>query len=132
MVDNWNKVVKPQDKVYHLGDFCFNERVLTKFAPRLKGRKFLVMGNHDTCPTNVYLKYFEQLHAALPFNKLGIICTHIPVHSSQLEYRFKRNFHGHLHTEVVKNPYTGAKDHRYVNVSVEQINFQPVSLENLI
>ena len=23
MVERWNSVVKPYDKVYHLGDFCF-------------------------------------------------------------------------------------------------------------
>ena len=43
---NWNKVVRSNHTVYHLGDFCFHndpEDVL-KF---LYGAKHLFIGNHD-------------------------------------------------------------------------------------
>lgn len=47
----WNSVVGDDDIVYHLGDFAFNlsrdaDRIRGVFM-RLKGRKFLVVGNHD-------------------------------------------------------------------------------------
>ncbi|TGQ83701.1 hypothetical protein EN850_02865 [Mesorhizobium sp. M8A.F.Ca.ET.207.01.1.1] len=50
LIRNWNAVVRPDDLVYHLGDFSFGlhdgDRVRSIFA-RLMGRKRLVLGNHD-------------------------------------------------------------------------------------
>lgn len=48
LVDNWNSVVKPEDTVYHLGDFNlgkFDESI--EYAGLLNGHKILVTGNHD-------------------------------------------------------------------------------------
>lgn len=50
LVANWNAVVRPDDLVYHLGDFSFGlhdkARVRSIFE-RLQGRKVLILGNHD-------------------------------------------------------------------------------------
>lgn len=49
LIANWNAVVRPQDRIYHLGDFSFYRdigRTLTVLA-RLNGKKYLVFGNHD-------------------------------------------------------------------------------------
>lgn len=45
---NWNSVVKNSDTVYILGDVVWrlDENVISMFA-RLKGKKVLVLGNHD-------------------------------------------------------------------------------------
>lgn len=49
LIENWNSVVQPQDTVFHLGDFIFKapeSRIRSVFSA-LKGRKNLVIGNHD-------------------------------------------------------------------------------------
>lgn len=49
MIQEWNKLVKPEDEVYHNGDFAF--LTYDKFRLlhwRLNGRIFLQLGNHDT------------------------------------------------------------------------------------
>lgn len=46
IIDNWNSVVKPEDRVYHLGDVAIPRRGL-KFLYALNGRKALIGGNHD-------------------------------------------------------------------------------------
>lgn len=50
LIRNWNSVVKPDDLVFHLGDFAFElgdvERIRGIFF-RLNGRKRLIVGNHD-------------------------------------------------------------------------------------
>jgi len=49
LIANWNAAVRPEDTVWHLGDFCYRcpeERAQAIFR-RLNGRKFLVRGNHD-------------------------------------------------------------------------------------
>ena len=46
MVEAWNNTVRPQDKVYHVGDVVMNRRCL-KIMERLNGDKVLIKGNHD-------------------------------------------------------------------------------------
>lgn len=48
LVENWNAMVKPGDRVYHLGDFCWGdiERVRA-IRKRLNGQIYLIKGNHD-------------------------------------------------------------------------------------
>lgn len=50
MIARWNAVVKPEDTIYHLGDFAFfkgGPDVLKDITRRLNGYKIMVMGNHD-------------------------------------------------------------------------------------
>jgi len=121
LVRRWNSVVRAGDTVWHLGDFAFGSKNIA-VAGRLNGRKKLVLGNHDLYPSAEYLKYFEKLYGSAPLGE-DTMLTHIPIHESQLE-RFKRNIHGHLHTNKVDDP-------RYVCVSCEQINLTPIALEEL-
>lgn len=46
MVRNWNTVVRPHDKVYHLGDVVIRRECL-RILDRLNGKKRLIRGNHD-------------------------------------------------------------------------------------
>lgn len=121
LIKRWNSVVRPQDLVWHLGDFCFGSKNIS-IAGRLNGRKKLVMGNHDTYPTAEYLKYFEKVYGAAGIAD-DLLLTHIPVHVSQ-STRWKRNIHGHMHTVAIWDPF-------YFNVSAEQINLTPISIEEL-
>jgi calcineurin-like phosphoesterase family protein len=122
LVRRWNSVVRPKDIVWHLGDFCFGRKSL-EVAGFLNGDKRLVMGNHDRYPTVEYLRYFSKVLGAVEVK--GMILTHIPVHVSQLDCgRYTHNIHGHLHTYVLA-------DERYINVSAEQVNLTPISLDEL-
>jgi calcineurin-like phosphoesterase family protein len=46
LIENFNSLVKPEDEVYHLGDFSFS-RDPYRVASRLNGRIHLILGNHD-------------------------------------------------------------------------------------
>jgi calcineurin-like phosphoesterase family protein len=69
----------------------------------------------------------------------GAFLTHCPVHPQELEYRTSINIHGHLHEyNVTKNIIRGTRDtnlgvpdKRYINVSCEQVNYQPKTLKEL-
>jgi calcineurin-like phosphoesterase family protein len=48
LIQNWNSVVKPEDSIYHLGDFAFGSLNKTiEILSQLNGKKYLVKGNHD-------------------------------------------------------------------------------------
>jgi calcineurin-like phosphoesterase family protein len=47
LVENWNSVVTDEDVVIHLGDVFWNHGRAHAIAPRLRGVKHLIRGNHD-------------------------------------------------------------------------------------
>ena len=52
LTDRWNTLVRPDDTVWHLGDFAFRNAVSAeRYLARLAGRKHLIWGNHDDAAT---------------------------------------------------------------------------------
>lgn len=135
IVERWNSVIKPEDKVYHLGDVymgCSNgyaDNILSK----LNGHKRLVIGNHDNGKDKLLQHHFEKIDVWRMFPEFGLLLTHVPVHISALR-RGKTgneenpkslfNIHGHIHDN--KSP-----DGPYRCVCVEQINYTPIHIEEL-
>lgn len=135
LIANWNSVVGPKDKVYNLGDVVINRRAL-KTLERLNGEKVLIKGNHDLFRLEEYTPYFKDIRGSHPL--ADFILTHIPIHPESLS-RWKGNIHGHLHSNVVERMYMEygmcvcmEVDPRYLCVSVEQTNFTPIALEEVI
>ena len=92
MIDRWNRVVTPKDKVYHLGDVAFSKEGL-RLMSMLNGRKRLVRGNHDLFKTTLYLEHFQEIYGVRQIN--GIWLTHCPMHLHSVEKeRVKLNVHG--------------------------------------
>ena len=129
MVTMHNSVVRPNDKVYFLGDVTIarNAKGL-EILGRLNGEKVLIKGNHDLCSAQQYLQYFKDIRGSHQFD--GMILTHIPIHVESLA-RWGLNVHGHLHNNVVRMQLAQIPDRRYFNVSVERINYTPISLEQI-
>jgi len=83
-----------------MGDICIHRRNIPMIG-RLNGRKKLLRGNHDCFRLKDYAPYFDDIDAYRIYPEQGIIVSHIPVHTCQLERRFKFNVHGHLHSNIV-------------------------------
>ena len=134
MIKAWNERVRPNDKVYHLGDVVINRRALSTLA-RLNGDKVLIRGNHDIFRDDEYRQYFRELRAYHVMN--GMILSHIPIHPESLG-RFGVNIHGHLHSNRVMVPLATSGvldriDTRYHCVCVEQTpDFAPILFEDVI
>jgi len=133
LVKRWNEKVKPNDKVYHLGDVVINRKSLN-ILYRLNGDKVLIKGNHDIFKMEDYTNHFRDIRAYHVMN--GMILSHIPVHESAL-HRFGTNIHGHLHSNRVMIPSKGSHgkeviDTRYHCVCVEQTDFAPILFEDVM
>ena len=126
MIRLWNSVVRPEDRVYHLGDFSMNKKGLM-LAQHLNGRKILIKGNHDTQKLHNYIPFFDDIRAMHQLGKF--LLTHSPVHPDQ-KYRFDGNIHGHIHSKNVLLP-DGKIDPWYICVSVEHINYTPILFEEV-
>lgn len=131
MLDTWNSVVKPGDKVYHLGDvFIGDKDKFKKIWPKFNGSKNLIVGNHDDIRFLVSGGFFKSVYLERKFRDFKLHLSHIPLHQSQHETgmpgsgNFFVNCHGHIH----QNP---SPPGRYINVSVEAVKYTPVNIEDL-
>lgn len=126
IIRNWNSVVSKRDKVYILGDITMENRKFYHLLGRLNGLKIVVGGNHDKeSDAKELLKYVDKIVGVVKYKQYWL--THIPIHSSEL--RGKKNIHGHIHNRHIKR--FGFKDRRYINVSMDVIDYTPVKIDEL-
>ena len=126
ILDSWNSVVKPGDKVYHLGDvFLNNPDKFKKFWPKFNGKKTLIVGNHDDIKFLCSGGFFSNVHMWRKLPEYGVILSHVPLHVSTLFNKHTggtyTNIHGHIH----QNP---SPEGPYINVSVEAISYVPIEI----
>ena len=142
IIKNWNQVVKPGDKVIHLGDFSLGRykgasanKSITIWREKLNGEIILIRGNHDHNPCEWYMKNGFSFCAdsiGMDYRGKKLIFTHEP---TQLFEVGQMNIHGHLHGNSHRlegdlawyNP----GDPHYLDVSVECIDYKPLSLDSL-
>ena len=124
IIENVNKVVRPCDKLYILGDVAMNRRCLP-ILNRLIGKKILIRGNHDIFQLKDYIPYFKDIRAYKIMPKHGLIFSHIPIYAGALEGRFQLNVHGHTHANSID-------DKRYMNICPEVVGYKVISLEEIL
>lgn len=140
MVERWNAVVGREDVVFHLGDVAMWNATAYNIVRTLHGTKHLILGNHDTQSPMVYAQVgFSKILSS--YEGTGYVMTHVPVHADQLQ-RWGVNIHGHTHQELVGHmkPLGDADlhcrvfepDRRYRNVCVEQTDYTPVLLSEVL
>lgn len=120
IVRRWNETVCSSDVVHVLGDVGRGSHA--NLVAQLNGVKHLIAGNGDALSDLVRRGLFRSVKVLSQFP--GIIMTHVPVHP-QLLRGATRNIHGHLHGASVP-------DARYICVSMEQTDFRPVLLEDVL
>ena len=131
MVDAWNAIIHPDDKVYHLGDVAMRRQSI-KILESLNGNIILIRGNHDIFKLKDYAPYVKDIRGTTKVESL--ILSHYPLHPWSLPRWCTLNVHGHLHANVVKKKvwFRYKPDPKYRNVSVEQTNARPVHLDELL
>lgn len=122
LIERWNRVVAPEDTVWHLGDVGLGgKRQLAEVLRRLNGRKKLVLGNHDQYGPLFYAEHFARVYGVAKVHEYAL--SHAPLAIEQ-QYRFKANIHGHTHSHQMRNSW-------YVSVSCEQQDLTPRLLQDV-
>lgn len=140
MIRQWNSKVRQNDEVVILGDLSVGKGKATNaIVERLKGRLFLVEGNHDLFLKD---KQFDQSrfewirpYAELHENKRKVVLCHYPVFCYNGQYRKMRDgadrtymLYGHVHntcdetlvgqfqeiTRSTKRPIRGEEEPGYI------------------
>jgi calcineurin-like phosphoesterase family protein len=125
LVENWNSVVKRDDRVYHLGDFAWDMATAKEIRPQLNGHIRLVIGNHDDVPKLAATGMFTRMSLWRAFKDWNFTATHIPLALSETrEGAF--NVHGHKHND----PNFDRQEHQ-INVCTEMTNYTPIHVEEI-
>lgn len=148
LIERWNKVVKPEDQVWHLGDVGMGpEMDILDMVGRLNGSKHLVAGNHDKCwagerdahkHQGLWMSFFDSVQSfarrRLDSNT-NFLLSHFPYvgdHTEQQrydQYRLRDQglwlVHGHVHD-------AWKVQGRQLNVGVDVWDFAPVHLDQVV
>lgn len=153
LINNWNKRVRNNDKVYILGDFIWKSVcVWPDIVNSLKGKKFLILGNHDprVYPEEIK-KCFEEItnyKEISDCNKRIIMC-HYPIIFHKKDYDENcYMLYGHVHTtreyeylkkirneiKVKCNQEKGYPQGNFINVGcmMSWMNYTPRTIEEII
>ena len=137
MIQNWNAKVTNKDIVYILGDLMFrNEKPPEEYLKRLKGRKHLIIGNHDRdwirkCKIDDYFESVNNLHYITDGQHQLTLC-HYPMMSWPHMIRCYMVF-GHIHgnTDAEYWPLIACSE-RMLNAGVDVNNFEPVTFDEMV
>ena len=127
LIDNWNFTVCKDDICFVLGDYSFHDRERTaEITKSLNGKKYLVMGNHDTENEEYYYSCGFEGVSRFPIIFDGFwMLSHEPLYICEnMPYA---NIFGHVH----KNPiYTDYSKQSFC-VCADRTNFAPISFNRI-
>lgn len=128
LICNWNSVVRPNDIVYHLGDFSFGDPA--KYLYRLNGKIHLVKGNHDhRYKDNVFLEngvvWVKDMYELKTFDVPIVLC-HYAMRVWARSHYGAWMLYGHSHGKLPDD-----KTKLSIDVGVDCFDFYPVEYKKV-
>lgn len=144
LIENWNRYIKKDDTVFHLGDFTLGEMdSASKYFSQLNGKIFILAQpwHHDRrwlpkdlrtiipytnctvqfCPPMVMLEVSNMVLGSRP---LPITLCHYPLAEWDRKHYGAWHLHGHSHGKYKTDDFA-------VDVGVEHMNYYPIRLDNV-
>jgi calcineurin-like phosphoesterase family protein len=137
IIKRWNERVKPEDLVFHVGDFCFRnspggkpgEGETTKstyYRKQLNGSIIFIKGNHDG--NNSVKTLINKL--TIKHGNYDVCLPHFPDFA---DFRCPINFTGHVHTNwQVKRLKQNEAFTDCINVGTDVWGFRPISFDEIM
>jgi calcineurin-like phosphoesterase family protein len=120
--------VGPHDDVWHLGDFALgiDAAAEARIFRRLKGRKHLIMGNHDENRLKS-LPWSSPVHEIKMINvgPQRVVLSHYAMRSWPGIHRGAVNLYGHTHASLEDTTMS-------CDVGVDAWSFRPISLDECL
>jgi calcineurin-like phosphoesterase family protein len=129
IIENWNRLIQPGEIVFHLGDLALGRKDYAQaLVPLLKGKIYLMRGNHDrqgrAFYTNLGVTLVKDPYSIIRSSGPNLVFSHRPI--SPLPPGVL-NLHGHIHNNP--SPEVGP---RHINLSVEVREYRPWRLRDVI
>ena len=126
LIQNWNDTIRPDDRVYYLGDLRYQRDLPAPVSYRdtLHGRICFIAGNHD-----------GDIPESVPSKEIACETTRfLLIHDPDQAPPDYPGWviHGHVHNhDLCRYPFFNREERR-INVSAELIGYRPVRLGQLI
>lgn len=133
IIDNWNNTVMDTDDVYIIGDVCFGNNP-EKYIKQLRGKKHLIIGNHDKEVLKKCRSYFETIdyYKKIYDDNKAIILCHYPMAEWDGMFRESYHIYGHIHNALNDTYYMMKNRDLAFNAGCMINNYTPVTLNELI
>lgn len=131
LIERWNSKVRPEDMVYHGGDFAFGStQFIADIVKALNGTIVLVRGNHDKSVPALREAGFKFLFESVAIKRCDhrvFMRHHPPSEPDQLMQKYRASLFlcGHVHQ-------TFGRRGNIINVGVDVSNFFPLTLPELL
>lgn len=135
LILEWNRCVKEDDTVWHLGDFAFlKEEEVLEIIKQLNGRKHWILGNHDKVLKKVLKKNPEHAVEVVQYQELTyrdqfIVLNHYGQRVWNKSFHGAWHLYGHSHGTLA--PYGKSVD---VGVDCKEItpDYRPIAFDELL
>jgi calcineurin-like phosphoesterase family protein len=127
MAERWNATVKPDDEVWHLGDFALRTSAAAAgpLLRSLNGRKHLVTGNNDPPDIAALPEWATvQAYAEITVDTYRLVLCHYAFRTWNGMAKGALNLHGHSHGRLKPLP-------RQTDVGVDCWDFRPVAVHQM-
>ena len=146
LINNWNSIVKSEDTVFHLGDFCFgNFSKWKEIREQLNGHIILIRGNHDDHSMTTgaeklfdYVTYQMRISIegrAVYLNHFPFLCfahDNVELYSlNNLAYALSGHTHIRVNNTGSDKKFTELYKPTQYDVGVDFNNFSPISWETI-
>lgn len=104
IVNNWNSVVTANDEVYILGDMFWNNNDISDILSKLKGRLYLIKGNHDRVNAKMNKRFvWIKDYAEIEDRGRHIVLCHYPIPCYKNHFYGWYHLYGHVHLSFEHN-----------------------------
>jgi calcineurin-like phosphoesterase family protein len=131
LIENWNARVRPDDHVFHLGDFCYGCKP-NAHMEKLNGVIHLINGSHDKWANNQTSVWFGDFSKKVAIDDNAIVCIDrtqlfLAHHAHRVWPRSHYgtiHLYGHSHGKL---PGTASS----MDIGVDCNNFMPLNLDEI-
>jgi calcineurin-like phosphoesterase family protein len=127
MTERWNETVKPDDEIWHLGDFALRTgpEAAGHLLRRLNGRKHLITGNNDPAEIAALPEWSSvQAYAEITLEGRPLVLCHYAFRTWNGMAKGALNLHGHSHGRLKPLP-------RQTDVGVDAQDFRPIAVRQM-
>ena len=132
LIQNINKIVKPSDTLYHLGDFVWwgcKEEQISNIRRQINCKNLhLIIGNHDEPILEKLQPHFSSIShiKEIKVNEQRIIMCHYAMRTWNQSHRGSYHLYGHSHGNLPDDNSILAFD-----AGVDCHNFKPLSINEV-
>lgn len=144
IIDRINEFVRPQDDLYHLGDFgCLKKQDVKNLRNRINVRNFyLIYGNHDRkvarrlqASEKVFTDAFDLRQ--INYHKQKFVLCHYAMASWNKHHRGSIHLYGHSHGEIENYLDIVFPQRRSIDVGLDNLykilgDYRPISIEEVL